>query len=248
MEAKQKNPVKWQNYLTIVGLAAIILLALIIPASGLFKAKLTQEPVSNGTTGTCQSIKIVSLPDAPLPAGTSAIISVKVQPENFTGSFSYSAGSGILNDLSGNIGSFINTSEKTVSYSGGDPDSSITIQARGTGNENCVATIPVVPGNEIACSSLRVESNPSPIPPDQSAELTIIPNPETFTGTFLIQAESGKFQIENADTASTGTDTKTLVTKSRLVLYNGGKAGEKIVTRALGAANSNCIATIVISK
>ena len=124
----------------------------------------------------------------------------------------------------------------------------VTIQAVGEQNKNCLLTIPVIKNPSTACTRLKVVSDPSPLPANQSAALTIIPTPQNFQGTYLLQADSGQFQMQDADVQATGNLSKTLVTRSTNVLYNGGKEGEKIVVKALGANNNGCTATIPITK
>ena len=62
---------------------------------------------------------------------------------------------GSLNDGQGNIGSYIESSAKKVSYSGGDDGTTITIQAKGETNKNCLVTIPVVKSTATACGWIQ---------------------------------------------------------------------------------------------
>ncbi len=239
--------ITWHTYAALGGLTAIILLVLVVPYSGLFQANLQQTTQLHGSSA-CQKLDVVTLPQNPIPANTSAVIALETTPQDFAGTFTYEASSGNLNDEQGNAGSYIESSSKKVDYSGGDDGTSITIQAKGQGNEQCLVTIPVIKTSTVACASLKIISNPSPLPPDQSAAFTVIPAPDNFQGTYLFQADSGSFQMQGADTAANGNNTKTLVTKSTNVLYNGGKSGEKIVVKALGTNNNSCIATLSITK
>lgn len=247
---KKSQPITdWKKILGLGGLTLIIILALVVPNSGLFQANLQQTTqLHNAGTTTCQQLNTITLPQSPIPANTSAAIAVNTTPENFTGTFTYSASSGSLNDGQGNIGSYIQTSSKKVSYSGGDDGTIITIQAQGEANKNCIATIPIIQPNDTACISLKVTSDPNPLPQNQSAAFTVVPSPSNFQGTYLFQADSGIFQIQAADVEANGNQTKTLITKSTNVIYNGGKSGEHIVVKALGASNNKCTVTIPITN
>lgn len=246
--SKIKNKLQWQKFIMLGGLTVIILLALVLPNSGLFQASLQQSGQLRGTAAGCQKIEAITLPRSPLEANTPAVIALTVTPENFTGAFTYSAGSGSFNDENGNTGSYIRSSSRKVNYSGGEDGTTVTIQAVGERNSSCLVTIPVVDSSGIACQSLKIFTDPTPLPENQSAAITVIPSPENFKGTYFFQAESGQFQMQDADTGATGNQTKTLVTKSTNVLYNGGKAGETIVIKVLGDDNEGCIAAIPITK
>ncbi len=243
-----KKQLSWKAVTGITGLALIIILALIVPGSGLFQANLQQTTQIQSAAGSCQQMDAISLPQSPIPANTSAVVAISTNPENFSGPFTYAASSGELNDGQGNVGSYIQTTSKKVNYSGGDDGTMITIQAEGDANKGCLVTIPVVQTSTKNCTSIKVVTDPSPLPQDQSAAITIIPTPSDFNGTYLLQADSGQFQMQDADVQASGNLTKTLVTKSTNVLYNGGKSGEQIVVKALGENNSDCIATIPITK
>lgn len=247
MKMSQKI-LEWKAIAGLSGLALIIVLALVVPNSGLFQANLPQSVQLRNAAPNCQQLNIIALPQSPLPANTPGIIAVTTVPENFAGSFTYSASSGNLNDELGNTGSYIQTAAKKINYSGGDDGTMITIQAQGEANKNCLATVPVVKTSTTACISLKVVSDPSPLPQNQSAALSVIPVPNNFEGSYLFQADSGEFQMQDADVQATGNQSKTLVTKSRNVLYNGGKAGEKIIVKALGTGNAPCSAAIPITK
>ena len=234
-------------YLPLTGLVFIIVLALILPNSGLFQASIRNAAPATSAV-TCQKLTALSLPDSSVLPGKTEVIVLKTDPENFDGSFSFGADSGSFDDLQENTGSYIESRQKQVTYNGGEADSTITIQAKGAGNEKCIATLPVVAQTLAACSRLTATTDPSPLPENQSASITIRTEPSGFSGTYLIQADSGAFQPANADVEANGINTKTLVTKSQNVLYNGGKSGEKIVVRALGENNSACTANIQIIK
>lgn len=243
-----KNKQQWQKIVGLGGLTLIILLALILPNSGLFQASLRQSGELRGSAATCQRIEAITLPQSPLEANTPAVIALNVTPENFSGAFTYAAGSGSFNDENGNTGSYIRSSSRKVGYSGGEDGTTVTIQAAGEENSGCLVTIPVVDTSGITCESLKIFTDPDPLPENQSAAITVIPVPGNFKGTYFFQAESGQFQIQDADVGATGNQTKTLVTKSTNVLYNGGKSGETIVVKVLGENNDGCMATIPITK
>lgn len=245
----QKNKQNWKIIGSLGGLALVIVLALVLPNTSLFQASLQNtlhNAAGSAPSANCQQIQTITLPQSPLPANTAAAIAITTTPADFAGTFTYSASSGNLDDGNGNTGSYIVSRSKKVTFSGGDGGTNITIQAQGSGNTGCVATIPVVQSSTVACLSLKVVTSPSPIPENQSAQITILPSPANFDGSYLYEASSGAFLIQAADTAESGNQTKTLVTKNTNVLYNGGKRGEKIVIRALGQGNDQCTATIPI--
>lgn len=243
-----KQTFSWKVPAAMGGLALIVLLTLLISNSGLFRTNPAQNTQLHETSGECQKLDAITLPQSPIPANTPAVIALSTTPENFSGTFTYSSNSGSLNDGRGNIGSYIQTAAKKITYSGGDDGTMITIQADGEQNKNCLLAIPVIKTPTTACEALKVVTDPSPLPANQSAALTLIPSPENFSGTYLFQGDSGEFQIQDADVQANGNLTKTLVTRSTNVLYNGGKEGEKIVVKALGANNAGCAATIPITK
>src|SRR5579883_1441824 len=193
----EKKPLTWQTIAGLSGLMIIIVLALVVPNSGLFQADFSQQ-LHSASSG-CQKIDAIVLPGNPIPANTPAAIAISTTPDSFTGPFTYSASSGNFNDGQGNIGSYIQTSNKKVNYSGGEDGTTVTIQAQGNNNSNCVVTIPVIQPSTVACTSLKVVSDPSPLPPNQSAALTIIPTPSNFQGTYIFEADSGSFQMQDAD-------------------------------------------------
>src|ERR1700749_3428709 len=117
MEIK-KTPIKWQTIAGLIGLIMVIILALVIPNSQLFKADFSQSGQNGKVPFDCQKIDAVVLPGNPIPSNTSAMISLNVTPEAFTGLLNYSASSGSFNDEQGNTGSYIQTSSKKVNYSG----------------------------------------------------------------------------------------------------------------------------------
>lgn len=247
MKTKQKQH-PWKTIAGLTGITLIIVLGLIMPNSGIFQGDLQQSTGLHNAAANCQKLNIIALPKSPLPDNTPSVLAITTTPENFVGTFTYEASSGNLNDEHGQIGSYIKTAGKKVSYSGGEDGTTITIQANGEGNNNCLATIPVVKTSSVACTSLKIVSTPDPLTENQSATFTVLAEPRDFQGTYLFQAESGEFQMQDADVQANGNHTKTLVTKSTNVLYNGGKSGEKIVVKALGSNNTNCVATIPITQ
>lgn len=256
MAKNQKRPEKTTInktviFLGITNFVLLMALVLIVGNGELFQAKLgTSIPTQTSRTEAhCESLTLTSLPEGPLPANTSALISVKTLPENFDGMLSFSASSGTFNDLSGNADSFIETAKTLVSYSGGSADSTITVQAKGEGNEVCIATLPIVDEKELKCTSLLLNVYPSPLPPNQSAEIKIISQPPNFSGTFLAESsDQGTFQIADADSEATGNNSNTVVTTSKTLLFSGGKANETITIRALGNQNGQCRTTFQVSK
>lgn len=249
----QKSKLKLTIFL--LGISHVVLLvalAFLMSNGGLFQARLnlpvSKAPQEASSSIKCQSLKVLSIPSAPLPPDTSAFISIQAVPEKFQGIFSYSASSGTLNDLKGNANSFIETEQTEVGFSGGSKDSTITIQALGEGNEQCIATLEIVAPETIACTSLSFNVYPSPLPPEQSAEMKLVTQPPHFNGSYLLQSETGTFQTTDADDYVAGNRTTLLVTKSKTFLFSGGKPNEKIVARALGEKNEQCTATFQVNK
>lgn len=229
---------------TLIGFVIISILS--SQDSNIFQAQLGQELHKAPALIKCERIMVTSQPPSPFPPYTSALIRIQTIPINFPGLITFSTDSGIFNDFMGQNDSYIETNEKIVSFSGGEPGTTLTIQDREGDNFNCYSTLEVSNEKPIPCSSLQVKSSPSPLPQNQSAEIEIITNPEKFIGTYLIQAESGKLQPATADTKTTGINTNTLVTSSKFLIYSGGKTGEKINFQVLGENNNTCQATLTI--
>lgn len=235
MLEKNKN---WNAFLKLFGLTgliAVIALALILPGTELFQGYLTLRPGAN----TCQTITLSSIP-TPLDANKGAIIVIKTQPELWNGSFRVLSSDGIISDNHGNEGSFIETNEKIVNFSGGEANSKITVQAIGEENTQCVGVLNVVKTINIGCRKLEITTTPSPLTENESAEIIIHTTPENWNGTFLVQAESGKLLLTETDREAEGEKTNILLTSSRKILYGGGKSNEKITIKALGEGNQNC--------
>lgn len=229
--------------LGLVGILVILIVSMVVPSASIFQGRLGPLEAAN----TCQSIQISSIPDS-LGANEAAILIVNIEPENWIGSIRATASGGSFKDLSNKEGALIDTTDKVLSFSGSDTDTTITIQALGTGNEECIATLNVIDKDVIACQSLQVSTYPMTLLENESAEISIKASPETWKGTFLIRADSGKLQLTSADQGAIGQNTNLLVTSNNKVLYNGGKSGEKIEIIALGERNTDCTATLTIGS
>jgi hypothetical protein len=72
--------------------------------------------------------------------------------------------------------------------------------------------------------------------------------PANFEGTFLIQTQSGKFQLSSADPNADGENTNILITSTRKLIFNGGKEGETITVKVLGENNTACKDTLAITS
>lgn len=217
----------------LVGMILIIILATTLTPGPVLEGNLSLHPAA----GSCAQLNLVSIP-SPLKSGESAIILIKPVPETWNGSVRVSATSGILNDGQGNEGSIIETGEKIVTYGGGETADRITVQAVGNGNEQCLGTIEIQGSATESCQTLKITTDPAVLTNDQSAVITIKTVPENYDGVFLVQADSGVFQLTSADINSQGENTNTLVTSNKSVIYNGGKTGEKIHVTALGEKKS----------
>lgn len=241
MPKKNKN---WEAVLKLLGLSGlifVIVLALVIPSSELFQGSLPLRP----SASICQNISLSSIP-TPIEANKGAIVVIKTEPTDWSGPFRVLSSDGIVKDNLGHEGSFIETNEKVVSFSGGEADTKITVQAIGDENTQCVGSLSVMPTITIGCTTLKIISNPSPLTSNQSAEITLQTAPENWDGTFLIEAESGKLLLAEVDDAAQGEKTETLLTTGRKILYGGGKVGEKISVKALGEGNEACLDQLVI--
>lgn len=225
----------------LIGLILIIIMATTITPGSIFSGNLSLNP----SASMCTSITINSVP-SPLKSDQSAIILIKPFPESWQGPLRVSASDGILNDGHGNEGSIIETNEKIISYGGGSENGRITAQAADEGGEECLGTLEIAGSITQNCSSLTIVSDPAILTENQSAVITINTSPEEYAGTFLVQSDSGKFQLTSADFGAKGENTNTLVTSNKAVIYNGGKSGEKIRVTALGEKNSGCKETLEI--
>jgi len=237
------------NLLKLAGLFTLIVAILIAifflqPNSQLFQGQVTL-PAETADTSICKSLTIETIP-SPILATQGAIIIIKTSPQDWEGQFSVSTSDGSFSDTQGQTGSLINTDQKVITFSGGEVDTPITVQALGEGNENCLNTVKVSSNVVANCQELTISSYPSPLLQNESAEIIIATSPEEWSGKFLVEAESGKFKLSGADPISIGNNTKTLVTSLKKVIYTGGKSEESIKVTALDEGNENCISTLSI--
>jgi hypothetical protein len=228
------------------GLTIIVILALLVPNTDLFKGQLPND-AGQTEDNVCRSLKIITVPSS-LRANQNAVIITETVPSDWDGEFIASSSSGIIGEESGKTGSYITTREKILSYSGGEADSRITIQASGIGNENCADSVIIEEGTTQKCESLEIETYPSPVPPNESIEISIKTTPENWTGSFFINTDSGKLQLTQADSSAHGENTNTLITSLRKIIYNGGKQDEQITVKVLGEGNENCTESITIGS
>jgi hypothetical protein len=219
----------------LIGLILLIILASSITPGSVFQGRTTLNPAAS----TCSSLALKSIP-SPVEAGRSAVIVVQTEPADWSGTLRYSASAGILLDGVGNEGSLIETEEKIVDYSGGESGDVITVQAAGSGNETCLATVTIKERSVNRCATLEITSDPSPLPADQSARLTVTVVPEDFAGEIVVRADSGTIQSASDGKDARGENTSLMVTTGRNFYYGGGKRGEKIHVDALGENNSAC--------
>lgn len=228
------------------GLVTIILIAIIIPSNPqLFQGQVQPDLLKDqrGDQNSCISLKIKTIPEI-LNANQSGTIIVETNPMKWPGPFTVSSSSGTLVDSSGNESSFIETTDKVINFSGGDARSTVTVQAKNS--EICVDSTEVREHFTMPCESLTISTYPEPPVANESLEISFTPSPNDWQGSYLITADSGKLTLSNADPSSLGTNTNTLITTLRKVIYNGGKAGEKITVHALGEGNQRCNATLTI--
>lgn len=230
--------------ISLLGLIAIIILAAALPNLSIYQGNLSLRPAA---LGGCTSLTLKSIP-SPLRTNQSALIVVETTPPNWAGSFRASASGGLIADSSGSSGSLIESKDKILSYGGGEAKASITVQAEGEGNEQCVGVVEVQGKEVVSCTNLKITSSLSPLPPNQSAEITLETAPPNFEGTFLIQTQSGKFQLSSADPNADGENTNILVTSIRKLVFSGGKDNESVTVKALGANNTACKDTLAITS
>lgn len=247
-QKKNNNNETGKESLKLIGLFALItmvLVTLLIPRSpeflqGLFSGETIQE-----RDVTCKNLTIKTIP-TPLLENQQAIVSIETEPASFKGPFTVSSSTGSLMVAGQEEGSYFTTSEKVLSYSGGEEGSRITIQALGEDNANCFDVVILQDKEHINCETLTVSTYPAPVPPNESIDLSIAITPDSWQGTFLVRADSGKFQLTGADEAAEGMNTNTLITSLRKIIYTGGKDGESITISALGEGNEACRAEIAI--
>lgn len=219
----------------LIGLILVIILATTLTPASVFEGQVSLKPAAD----ICGTVNLKSIP-SPIGTDQSAVIIIASSPDSWNGKFRVSTSSGILSDSLGNEGSIIETPDKILSFGGGEADNVITVQAIGDNNQSCVATLKIQGGQIQSCTKLKIFTIPSPLTADQSAEIKIQTTPENLAGTFLIMADSGKFQLTSTDAGSHGENTDILVTKNKDVIYGGGKAGEKIHVSLLGEKNTTC--------
>ena len=106
-------------------------------------------------------------------------------------------------------------------------------------SEICISSVEIQEKDLSTCQSLIISTYPEAPIPNESLEITINPNPNDWEGTYLIQADSGKFSLYEADSSAKGIGTSTLITSGNKIIYNGGQAGEKITVSALEEGNEN---------
>ncbi len=230
--------------LSLFGLIIIIIIVgLFLSQQGiLFQGRLNPE-LKLQSAQLCNTLKIKTIP-SPLPANTGAIIILETDPPDLDETITVSASSGSLAETQGNSGSYINTKEKVLSYSGGESKSRITAQIGGS--ENCSDSIFIESTVSENCQNIEFNIDPSPLKANQSAKIQIKTTPENWNGQFFLLSSSGKFQLSQKDTNSTGENTDTLVTSLKKIIYTGGASGETITIKALGQGNENCTANINI--
>ena len=229
--------------LGLFGLVAIVLVAILIPSNpenlqGQLNNQLGEES-QNG----CQSLHLKTIPQN-LMAHQSGTIIIETDPMDWSGPFSVSASSGTLTDASGNADSLFETNEKVISFSGGDEGSSITVQSMNS--DVCIDSIEIQPQTVQNCQALTISTYPEPPLENESLEITIQPSPAEWQGSFLIQADSGRLTLADADAMAQGINTSTLITDLHKILYNGGKNGETITIKALSEGNEACSTSISI--
>lgn len=240
---KNNTEKSFKLLLGLFGLVAIVLLAILIPSSPDFlKGQLQTKPVGEDPAR-CASLTIRTIP-SPIRANESATLIIETTPSTWPGSFTVSSSSGSLVDARGTEGTLIETPERVVNFSGGETGSSITVQAENS--EVCIATAEVQPASFLPCQSLTISTYPEPPPANESLEITITPSPEDWNGSYLIEADSGKLTLTNADPSAKGINTSTLITALNKIIYNGGATGEKLSVSALGEGNERCKAILTI--
>ncbi len=231
--------------ISLAGILLILLIGLFLSSNGtLFQGNLDPDLNLEKTT-ICKSLKLKTIP-SPLRANTGAIIIIETDPDSIENTITVSASSGSLAETEGESGSYINTKEKILSYSGGESGSRITAQISGT--ENCADSIFIKPVSNEKCQNLQITTEPSPLSANQSAEIKINTLPENWQGQFFLLSETGKFQLSQKDQNSTGENTNTMVTTLKDIIYTGGAPEETITIKALGEGNENCAVNITIEK
>lgn len=241
MNKKAQNGLKL--LLGLFGLVVIVLIAVSIPSNPqLFKGQLEINP--GGEQGNqCVSLLVKTIPENLTP-NQSATLVLETDPVNWPGPYTVSVSSGTLTDTSGNEGAFIQTTDKVISFSGGDAGAIITVQAENS--DVCIGSIEVQDQLTMPCESLTISTYPEPAIANESLEITVTPTPKDWQGAYLITAESGKLTLSDADSSARGVNTNTLVTTLDKIIYNGGQAGENITIHALGEGNERCNAALTL--
>lgn len=240
---KKKAEKALKLLLGLFGLVVIVLLAVMIPSSPqLFQGQL-QPDVLEENDDRCVSLLLKTIPDN-LVANQSATLIIETNPIGWPGPYTVSASSGTLVDASGNEGSLLETTDKVISFSGGDAGSTVTVQAENS--EVCIGTIEIQQVGSSRCESLTLSTYPEPAPANESLEISVTPNPNDWQGSYLVTADSGKLTLSDADPTARGVNTNTLITTLNKIIYNGGSAGESITVRALGEGNERCNAVLTI--
>lgn len=240
------------NTVNILKLAAFFALIIIIliaiyflqPNSQLFQG-LIAPPIAIENTSICKSLTLDTIP-SPVPATQGAIVIIKTLPAEWEGQFSVSTTDGSFSDSKGQTGSLISTNERVITFSGGESETAITVQAMGSGNEQCLNSLSINDNSFTKCDKLTIFSFPTPLTENESGEITITTTPPEWSGSFLFTADSGKFQLSGADQKAMGNNTKTLITSLKKVIYNGGKTNENITVTALNEGNEQCTSTLTI--
>lgn len=238
---KKKAQKSLKLLLGLFGLVVVVLVAVLIPANPqLFQGTLDQSLEEEGR---CVSLTVRTIPPV-LMENQSATLIIETNPLDWPGPLTVSASSGTLSDPTGNESPLLETNDKVVNYSGGDAGSVITVQAENS--ERCIASVEIEEHFTMPCESLTISTYPEPAPANESLEITITPQPNDWQGSYLIEADSGRLTLADADPLARGINTNTLVTTLKKIIYNGGRSGEQITVNALGEGNQRCSATLTI--
>ncbi|MBD3328126.1 hypothetical protein GF340_02360 [Candidatus Peregrinibacteria bacterium] len=229
------------QFIGLFSILAVITLILVIPVD----SNIFQGQLNGGTINDTCKISIRTIPQN-LKENKSAVLIIESSQTKQSQHYTVSASSGSLADSSGNEGAYITTSDSILSYSGGESGSKVTVQAVNS-TSDCIDSVTITDSKINNCESINIESYPAELKANESAEIQINTIPQNFTGNFLIQSDSGIFTLTKADPDALGTNTNTLVTSLKKVLYNGGNAGESISIQALGSNNNDCKTTINIT-
>lgn len=134
MKTSRKRHIIILTAIAIVGLLATITT---LPGTQNFQAQLKIAENS------CEKLTVSTLNQQAVIANQPNTLTLQTTPSNFDGSFTYLTTSGTFDDLHGNKEAIIQTTEKTVNFSGAEKGAIITIQADGENNENCLATLTI---------------------------------------------------------------------------------------------------------